>query len=78
MKKTTPYLIAIFYIVLAITLIAGILLFFEKRDVELMAWAEVYEICVEAEYGVTPTQFYNSNGHYPECDTSKYEKKMEL
>jgi len=66
------------YSILFLGIIIGLLIFANYRTEKLMGWAEVYEVCVEAEYGVTPIEYHISNGHYPECDTSKYEKKMEL
>lgn len=65
-------------ITIVVTIIAEGLTWADYRTEKIMGWAEVYEVCVEAEYGVTPTEYYRSNNHYPECDTSKYQKKMEL
>lgn len=43
----------------------------EQRDRALMKVLDKYEACVEAEYHMTPSQFYNYNGSYPECDSTK-------
>ena len=43
---------------------------FEKRDKELMDWAELYEACVLDEYKTTPWEYRNENGEYPECDVT--------
>jgi len=71
-ERRISYLILILYIVLAMTLIAGLLIFFEKRDNELMEWAHKYEKCVEENYLTTPSAWHQEHGNYPECDTSKY------
>jgi len=78
MNEAKFFILYAIYTILFIGIIVGICIFANYRTEELMGWAEVYEVCVKAEYGVTPTEYYRSNNHYPECDTSKYEKKMEL
>lgn len=78
MENAKVMILLAIYTILFIGVIVGLLFFANYRTEKIMGWAEVYEVCVESEYGISPTVFYNSNGHYPECDISKYQKKMEL
>ena len=62
-------------VILLFTIVVGALIFFDKRDKELMGWAEAYEECVKENYGgTTPWEYRNLHGEYPKCDTTEYQK----
>ena len=42
----------------------------EKRGEEFDASMTAYEDCVQAEYGRSPSSFYQEHGYYPECVTT--------
>lgn len=56
-----------------ITLLLGFVLvlllsaWLEKRSDLVIIQSENYEKCVKAEYGMTPSYYYEVNGKYPEC-----------
>ena len=52
--------------VIIIVLMWEFLVWTEKRDVEIMQWAEKYEKCVQEEYNRTPATWYLEHGYYPE------------
>lgn len=54
-------------ILIAVAVI-GILHLSSQRDDKLIAAAEAYEDCVLSEYNMTPAQYREINGNYPECE----------
>lgn len=71
MNKINTVITILFYIVIGALLIFGIVRvnkFYNRLDTERTQWADLYEECVNKQYGVSPATFYQKNGEYPECD----------
>ena len=46
---------------------AGILAWSNDHDKKVMQAADIYEDCIKAEYGVSPSNWYAEHGEYPTC-----------
>ena len=40
-----------------------------KHDEEMQQNAELYEACVQEEFGTTPSAWYETQGSYPVCES---------
>lgn len=50
-----------------IALIAGVLTWSAKHDVQVELAAQLYENCIRVEYGMSPAQYRIEHGEYPVC-----------
>ena len=58
------------YIILAIVIGIGILMWSAYRDTDIQYASDKYEACVRATYGMSPQSWYFEKGEYPICPNS--------
>ena len=54
-------------ILVAVMVIGGILWWSNQRDIQVMIAAELYENCIQVEYGQSPAEYRAEHGEYPVC-----------
>ncbi len=47
--------------------IFGIIAWSEVHDKQIEVGAQIYEMCVQQKYGVSPANYYQEHGEYPTC-----------